>query len=73
MAVSLGAGGDSPTAVIVALVVVAAVAAVLVLIRGIRISAGVTLAVECVSLAIGVACSRGRGSVPDRPARCSPS
>lgn len=55
MAVSLGAVDDSPTTVIVGLVVVASVVAVLVLIRGIRISAGVTLAVECVSLAIGVA------------------
>ncbi|MBJ8343796.1 APC family permease [Antrihabitans sp. YC2-6] len=52
VAVSIGLADDTPTAAIVVIACIAALTASLVMIRGIRMSAWVTLAVECVSIAM---------------------
>jgi amino acid transporter len=52
IAVTTGLARGTPTGAIVAVTVVAAVVATLVMIRGIRISARITLLVECVSIGL---------------------
>lgn len=52
IAVSAGLAGDIPTAAIIAVLIGASIIAAAIMIRGIRVSAWITLLIECVSIAL---------------------